>query len=128
LVSASLTDHEQQRDSNLRLAMFLQAAVGSHPALDDWSGWAITVGFYAALHHIELFLPPRDSEQALRWGHAQRARAMRSNPRLRPVYFYYKALEDQSRSARYDCARFEALEAAALISTRLLPILSISPQ
>ena len=103
-----IVTHQQQVAHNQQVMAYLQQAGSIY--LD----WVVTVMFYTALHLVDQVLAqtvnlhPRN--------HRQRHAAMSQQPDLAPIYRDYRELEHQSRSSRYDGARFTAQDGQRLAS------------
>ena len=92
---ASVDEHLDQFEHNLSVSSRLEASGD----LD----WAVTTLFYAALHLVQAYIVrhglPADS-------HRQREQQVLAHAELRQIADQYKALQNQSESARYECRRF----------------------
>lgn len=64
-----------------------------------YPGWAITVMFYTALHHVEMFLAQKNFHSRT---HITRDKYISRVTDLRPIHNDYSRLQDLSRQARYD--------------------------
>ena len=85
--------HQKQAAHNERLAMQL--------AETEYSDWAVTAVFYAALHHVDAYLHTKEVYCRL---HPRRDAEIARNPNTRPIYKDYGHLKMMSEDARYNGA------------------------
>lgn len=69
------------------------------PAISVSAGWAMTMLFYAALHHVQAYFVTQGKYPIT---HTHRDSSIRRDSNLGHIYVDYRELEDLSRMARYD--------------------------
>ena len=74
--------------------------------------WAITILFYAAVHHVQAYFTKKSRTYTQ---HLKRASAIHKDKNLSLVYVDYRELETHSRDARYDFPGYTDAEFQNLI-------------
>jgi hypothetical protein len=86
--------HFSKADHNEKLADAL---------LKGFSGWAVTVYFYSALHNVGAVLSAMNRNPGT---HAERQRIMRKDHPFRKIFVEYETLRIESNQARYHLVAF----------------------
>ena len=79
---------------------------------------AVTMLFYAALHHIDAFLAGKNLHPL---NHSNRDEEIENNGSIADVYQDYRRLKDMSRAAQYEIANFDA-DSLGIAKNRLAKI------
>jgi hypothetical protein len=101
-------DYVQQALHNAELAAYLRKDKTQY--LD----WAVTCLFYSALHYVNAYLAK--GQKAIPRRHvtvgnlAGRSNIVQADPDLGAIYPAYRALEDESRDARYELRKMTPYE------------------
>lgn len=105
--------HLTQAARNESLSLALEA---------QYSEWAVTALFYAALHYVEAYFDRHATSGQPRHhtGHVERTRAVRL--RIPTVYRSYRWLMELSRDARYECVMFTPADVRHLRRTYFEPL------
>jgi hypothetical protein len=88
-------DHIQQAQHNETFFRFVDQS--------QYSDWAMTALFYAALHYIDAFLSQVGMNPG---GHDDRDKEVANRKELRLIARQYFGLKNRSRNARYYCIKF----------------------
>jgi hypothetical protein len=83
----------------------------------NFTDWAVTALFYAALHLVDAFLWPVRLPS-----HARRGTFIAPSSDLSAMYAHYRELQDRSEDARYECVSFTAADVQQLFSADFFPI------
>jgi len=84
----------------------------------EFADWGVTAVFYAAVHYGRAFVAGK-SAAVTTHQHFQSTFVRLTNDHL--AYGYYRALQTESESARYDCKKFDWADVDALRTANLIP-------
>lgn len=93
-------DYLQQAAKNAELAAFLRQEKS------EYLDWAVTCLFYSAIHLVNAYLSHRHltipRRHTTKGGLVGRSNIVQTDKVLGSIYFDYRALDDESRDARYE--------------------------